>query len=88
MTIETLTALIRERRDQHANNLRLWEMGVLTPTEPSPEERAAVMRELRAAIQECEYFLRYAETPTMTITVGPPQSPRPLEDWKDAEVTL
>jgi hypothetical protein len=60
VTTDRLIALMRERLDQHRNNLRLWELGALTPTEPDDDERYAVMRELRAAIHELEYLLRYA----------------------------
>lgn len=45
---------VAERHGQHRENLRLWTQGVLTPTEPDPDERAAVIRELRAAIAELE----------------------------------
>jgi hypothetical protein len=43
---------IAERLAQHLENLRLWETGYLTPTEPDARERECVMRELRAAIAE------------------------------------
>ena len=49
---------IAERLQQHYDNLRLWENGFLTPTEPDPEERAAVVRELKAAIAELEPLAR------------------------------
>lgn len=43
---------IGERLKQHLDNLDLWAKGVLTPTEPDPQERECVIRELKAAIAE------------------------------------
>lgn len=43
---------VRERQEQHRENLRLWKEGTLTPTEPDPEERIAVVRELKASLAE------------------------------------
>ncbi len=58
MTIETLTALIRERLDQHANDLALREIaGLGLPTARTQQQ----MDRLRGAIAELEYLLRYAE---------------------------
>jgi hypothetical protein len=48
---------IRERIAQHETNLQLWESGYLTPTEPDPQEREIVQRELRAAIAELKWVL-------------------------------
>lgn len=45
---------IAERLVQHTDNLRLWESGYLNPTEPDPQERECVIRELKAAIAELE----------------------------------
>lgn len=41
---------LEERLKQHQDNLKLWENGLLTPTEPDEEERNCVMRELKASI--------------------------------------
>ena len=49
---------IAERLDQHRENLRLWEAGILTPTEPDEHERECVARELRACIAELEPLAR------------------------------
>lgn len=56
-TIERTPTDIRERIQQHRDNLALWESGYLAPTEPDEEERTAVMRELRAAIAELSWVL-------------------------------
>lgn len=45
---------IEARLKQHSDNLHLWLSEALTPTEPEEEERAAVIRELRAAIVELQ----------------------------------
>jgi len=45
---------VAKRLAQHLENLELWESGYLDPTEPDPEERDAVVRELKAAIAELE----------------------------------
>jgi hypothetical protein len=50
-------AEIYARIKQHVDNLHLWEIGYLDPTEPDPIERACVMRELKAAIAELEWML-------------------------------
>ncbi len=57
MIRDEFTRYVRERLQQHRENLRLWEQGVLTPTEPDADERAAVKRELRACIRELEHLL-------------------------------
>ncbi len=49
---------VHERLVQHTDNLRLWETGVLTPTEPDEHERNAVIRELRAAIAELKLITK------------------------------
>ncbi len=53
-----LESYLLQRIEQRRGNLRLWESGHLTPTEPDEEERAAVMRELRAAMAEAEEALK------------------------------
>lgn len=55
--IASIRRHLTERLNQHRDNLKLWESGFLTPTEPDEGERDAVMRELRAAIAECEMGL-------------------------------
>jgi hypothetical protein len=52
--LNNLLAWVKERLAQHRENLRLWENGFLTPTEPDPQERGCVVRELKAAIAELE----------------------------------
>lgn len=49
-----LEAYINERVAQHQENLRLWENGFLTPTEPDPDERRRIKAELHACISELE----------------------------------
>jgi hypothetical protein len=51
--------MIKERIAQHRHNLRDWESGLLTETEPDPDEREATKRELRAAIHELEWVLSH-----------------------------
>ena len=53
---------ILERLAQHEENLKLWLNGTLTPTEPSEEERVAVMRELKAVIYELRLVLSWEGT--------------------------
>lgn len=48
---------IHEKLQQHKDNLDLWEMGWLTPTEPDEVERRVTMAELRAAIKTLEWVL-------------------------------
>jgi hypothetical protein len=48
---------IRERLAQHQENLRLWQDGTLSPTEPDEEERSLTMERLRVAIHELEWVL-------------------------------
>jgi sugar phosphate isomerase/epimerase len=55
--LDRLTRLegsIRERLEQHKDNLALWESGYLNPTEPDPDERRATMERLRVAIEVLE----------------------------------
>lgn len=47
-------AAIAFRLKQHRENLEMWENGFLAPTEPDPDERAAVKERLRVAIHELE----------------------------------
>ena len=54
---EKVASVIAERLKQHRDNLHLWQSGFLAPTEPDEDERAAVMRELRAAIFELEHLV-------------------------------
>lgn len=49
---------ICERLNQHVDNLELWENGALTPTEPDPQERECVIRELKAAIAELDFLAK------------------------------
>lgn len=60
MAVELRAALIaqvKERRKQHADNLAGWREpdGYLVPTEPDPEERLIVRRQLQAAIHELDH---------------------------------
>lgn len=48
---------LEEKLEQHRENLRLWETGFLTPTEPDPDERTRIMTELRAAIVTLTWVL-------------------------------
>lgn len=50
-------AEIREQIGHHRASLEQWQSGYLTPTEPDPGERAAVMRELKASIFTLEWVL-------------------------------
>lgn len=50
-------SIVRACLQQHRDNLELWQSGHLTPTEPDPDEREAVMRELKTAIHEPEWVL-------------------------------
>ena len=43
--------------EQHKENLQLWESGYLAPTEPDADERATIMRELKAAIATLEWAM-------------------------------
>ncbi len=47
-----LSIRILERLAQHTDNLELWQSGYLNPTEPDPQERECVIRELKACIAE------------------------------------
>lgn len=49
-----------ERIKQHSDNLEMWQEpnGHLVPTEPDPEERSAVRRELAACITELTLILQ------------------------------
>ena len=51
---------IQERLAQHRDNLPMWQepTGYLLPTEPDPEERERVRRELKACIFELEWIAR------------------------------
>jgi hypothetical protein len=57
---DRLETVIRERLSQHRENLWLWQTGYLTPTEPDPEERQAVIDRLKVAIEVLETVLRDA----------------------------
>ena len=52
--------LIDERIKQYSDNLEMWQEphGHLIPTEPDPEERCAVRRELAACITELTLILQ------------------------------
>ena len=50
MLLRLVLKTIQERISQHEDNLRLWENGHLTPTEPDYEERIMVMERLKASI--------------------------------------
>jgi len=58
--VKTIAELV-EKLEQHRENLRLWRNGYLAPTEPDPDEREAVMRELRTAISTIEWVLGLEE---------------------------
>lgn len=47
---ETAVRVMKELLKQHEDNLALWSRGALDATEPDEQERKAVKRELRAAI--------------------------------------
>lgn len=49
--------VIRDQLSWHRENLRLWENGFLTPTEPDEEERRITVAELKAAIATLEWVL-------------------------------
>lgn len=51
-----LEVCVNQRLRQHKENLRLWNEGVLTPTEPDEVERERVKSNLKAAINELEYI--------------------------------
>lgn len=59
---EQLIVHAHERILQHAENLRLWREGFLDPTEPDPEERAAVKGRLEGAIHALEEVKTWAES--------------------------
>jgi hypothetical protein len=69
-----LERMIRARMEQHRENLRLWESGYLTPTEPDPEERWLIKERLRACIQELGYLLEGGEA-TMSDFQEPERPP-------------
>lgn len=50
-------AELLEKLEQHRENVRLWTGGFLAQTEPDPDERAAILRELKAAIFTLEWVL-------------------------------
>jgi hypothetical protein len=52
--ILTLRGFVNGRLKRHRDALTLWQNGYLTTTEPDPEEREAIQRELKACIKELE----------------------------------
>lgn len=58
ITKTQLELWIGQRRQQHMENLELWNNGTLIPTEPDEMECEAVKRELKAAIYELEEFAK------------------------------
>ena len=60
--VSDLNRHIKERLTMHRDNLRLWQNGVLTPTEPDEEERTAVMRGLMGAINELEVLQEFLDS--------------------------
>lgn len=71
--MEIIKRHVEERLKQHRYNLALWNNGTLTPTEPDPGERAAVKRELNAAINELE-LLRLVAGPNWGEPMKDPRS--------------
>lgn len=55
---KAIETLLNERLRQHRENLKLWESGYLTPTEPEEEERWLIKERLKAVILEVEYLLK------------------------------
>lgn len=60
--VSTYRKHLEQRIKQHQDNLKLWESGFLAPTEPDPEERDVIMRELKACICECQQALALLPT--------------------------
>ena len=52
---------IQERLKMHKTTKGLWEDGILTPTEPNPEERKITMLQLEAVIHELECLYEYCK---------------------------
>lgn len=48
---------LRDKLFWHRENLRLWNNGWLTPTEPDEEEQRITIAELKAAIATLEWVL-------------------------------